>query len=88
MIDKEAVRVGHLLKVIGHRTMPCLGIMAELDLSEGGRRNFYHNYLHPAKVQGLIEQTKPSSPTSPEQAYKLSPKGLEALDVLRTPKRS
>ena len=82
MIDKESVRVTQLLKVIGRATMNRQGIMAELNLSEGGRRNFYHNYLNPAMEQGFVAMSRPGSPTSPEQAYKLTAKGLEALSLL------
>ena len=82
MIDKEAVRVRRLVKVIGRREMTRKGIMAELDLSEGGRRNFHANYVKPAMDEGLMCMLRPGSPTSPEQSYRLTAKGLEMLALL------
>ena len=82
MIDKEAVRLRRLIKVIGKGTLTRQGIMSELDLSKEGIRNFRDNYLKPARDQGLVAMSKPTSPNSPEQAYKLTPKGLEFLDML------
>ena len=72
----------HLIKVIGNRTMTRQGIMSELDLSKAGCRNFRANYLHPAMVQGFVKMSKPNSPTSPEQAYVLTQKGLDAYHLL------
>ncbi len=79
MIDKQAVRTRHFGQVLGHRTMTRQGIMAELDLSQDGRRTFRVNYLNPAMIQGLVMMTKPDSPSSPSQAYKLTRKGLDVL---------
>lgn len=84
MIDKQAVRVRHLIEIIGKRTMTRQGIMAELDLSEGGRRNFHTNYMNPAISQGFVKMSKPGSPTSPEQSYSLTNKGLDALAVSKS----
>lgn len=82
MIDKEAVRVRNLIKAIGKGTMTRQGIMSELDLSQAGIRNFRTNYLNPAREQGLVKMFKPASPNSPEQAYSLTRKGLDFLEML------
>lgn len=87
MVDKQAVRVRHLITVIGKRTLTRQGIMAELDLSKAGCRNFRMNYINPAISQGLVKMSKPESPTSPEQAYCLTRKGLEALSVITAQKK-
>ncbi len=79
MIDKQAVRIRRLITVIGKRTMTRQGIMAELDLSQAGLRNFRNNYLGPAMEMGFVRMVKPASPTSPEQAYALTQKGLDVL---------
>jgi ATP-dependent DNA helicase RecG len=79
MIDKQAVRIRRLITVIGKRTMTRQGIMAELDLSQAGLRNFRNNYLRPAMEMGFVRMVKPASPTSPEQAYALTQKGLDVL---------
>ena len=81
MIDKQAVRIRHLIEVIGKRVMTRQGIMAELDLSQDGRRNFRVNYIAPAMKQGFVQMTNPDVPSSPTQAYRLTCKGLEALDL-------
>ena len=84
MIDKEAVRLRHLIKAIGKGTVTRQGIMSELDLSQAGIRNFRDNYLIPAREQGLVKMSKPSSPNSPEQAYSLTRKGLDFLSMLNS----
>ena len=84
MIDKEAVRLRHLIKAIGKGTMTRQGLMSELDLSKAGIRNFRINYLKPARDQGLVKMSKPSSPNSPEQAYTLTAKGLDFLSMLNS----
>ena len=82
MIDKQAVRMRNLLRIIGKNVMTRQGIMAELDLSKGGIRNFRDNYLKPAVDLGLVKMYRPESPNCPEQAYKLTPKGLTFLSHL------
>lgn len=84
MIDKEAVRVRHLIKAIGKGTVTRQGLMSDLDLSKAGIRNFRINYLKPAREQGLVRMSKPASPNSPEQAYALTSKGLDFLAMLNS----
>ena len=48
----------------------------------GKRRTFVDHYMKPAWGMGLIDFAYPNSPTKPEQAYKLTPKGLELLATL------
>ena len=82
MIDKEAVRIRRLIRSIGKDIVTRQGLMSELDLSKAAIRNFRDNYLNPARAQGLVTMSKPTSPNSPEQAYKLTPKGLDFLNML------
>ena len=79
-IDKVELRARKLVLVIGKETLPRCQIMADLGFGQCGRRNFYRNYLYPAYEKGYIKLFKPESPTSPEQAYLLTPKGLELLE--------
>lgn len=81
MIDKQSVRIRRILTVIGTRTLTRQGIMAELDLSKDGIRNFRANYLRPAMALGFVKMTNPKCPTIPDQSYQLTQKGLEALAV-------
>ena len=86
MIDKEAVRLRRLIKTIGRRTLTRQGIMSELDLSKAGIRNFRDNYLNPAVAQGLVTMSKPASPNSPAQAYRLTANGIDFLSMLNSGK--
>lgn len=55
--------------------MTVLEMMAVLKL--GGRRNFLERYLTPAIEAGWVEMTNPDSPRSPEQRYRLTPRGAQ-----------
>ena len=78
--DKAVLRVLKLVLVIGKDTLPRKQIMADLDL--GGRRNFLDRYQNPAFAKGYIKMLFPESPNSPEQAYRLTAKGLELFESL------
>ena len=82
-IDKIEMRARKLVLVIGQGTLPRCQIMADLGFGQCGRRNFYRNYLYPAYEKGYIKLFKPDSPTSPEQAYFLTPKGQDLLAELQ-----
>ena len=47
------------------------------------RKNFGVNYLQPALKEGLIEMTKPDSPTNPNQKYRLTKRGKISLEKLK-----
>ena len=51
-----------------------------------GRRNFIENYTSPALEQGYLSLRYPDSPNRPDQAYYLTPKGLELLTKINTNK--
>ena len=83
-IDKATERVHKLILAIGDRTMPRRQIIAYLGLKQNGRCNFINNYLRPAMTKGYIVMARPSSPNSPEQAYRLSADGLELWSKLNS----
>jgi hypothetical protein len=62
--------------------MPRRQIIAYLGLKQNSRCNFINNYLKPAMSKGYIVMARPSSPNSPEQAYRLSADGLELWSQL------
>ena len=78
--DKTELRANKLVLVIGKDTLPRKQIMAKLNL--GGRRNFLDRYQNPAFERGYIKMLFPESPNSPEQAYRLTTKGLELYESL------
>ena len=68
-------RIERLLVVLGEETKPRKEIMAEMELN--GRRSWRVNHLNPAVEQGYVRMSFPESPNSPDQAYRLTEKGLE-----------
>ena len=83
-IDKTTERVYKLILAIGDQTMPRRQMIAYLGLKQTSRCNFLKNYLKPAIAKGYIVMARPSSPNSPEQAYRLSADGLDLLAQLRS----
>ena len=79
---KSDERIRRLVQAIGKEIVPRKGIMAELGLRQNSRRNFYANYLTPAIAKGYVCMVRPDSPSSPEQAYRLTAAGLELLSEL------
>ena len=83
-IDKTTERVYKLILAIGDQTMPRRQMIAYLGLKQTSRCNFLKNYLKPAIAKGYVVMARPSSPNSPEQAYRLSADGLDLLAQLRS----
>ena len=75
-------RVQQLVLVLGRQVLPRRQILADLGMKQGSRRSLIDHYLRPAYAQGYIDFAYPSSPNKPEQAYKLTAKGLELLAQL------
>lgn len=48
------------------------------------RKSFSENYLTPAIKEGYIEMTIPKTPTSPNQRYRLTPKGKASVQKLKS----
>ena len=82
--DKAEERLHKLVLAVGKETMPRRQMIAYLGLKQKSRRNFMDNYLQPAISKGYIVMARPTSPNSPEQAYRLSANGLELLAKLRS----
>lgn len=80
--QKINARVQKLLLVIGKQALPRRQIMADLGLRQKSRKSLIDNYLKPAYSQGYIDFAYPNSPNKPEQAYKLTDKGLEQYKAL------
>ena len=83
-IVKRKERVLKLVRVLGREVITRQGLMAGLGLKKQGIRNFRNNYWYPARDLQWVEMFKIKSPTSPEQAYKLTTLGLEMLAKLET----
>ena len=76
------VRVQKMVLVLGRQILPRRQIIADLGLQQRSRPCFINNYLKPTLSQGYIEFAYPNSPHKPEQAYKLTTKGLELYNQL------
>ena len=81
--DKAEERLHKLVLAVGEQTMPRRQMIAYLGLKQKSRRNFMDNYLQPAMAKGYVVMARPSSPNSPEQAYRLSADGLDLLAKLK-----
>ena len=73
-------RLIRLIKAIGTETLTRRGICGNMDLK--CRRSLWDYYVMPARDAGLVEMTYPDHPNSPDQSYRLTPKGLELLSNL------
>ena len=85
-VNKMDARVQKLLLVIGKQALPRRQIMADLGLRQKSRKSLIDNYLKPAYYQGYIDFAYPNSPNKPEQAYKLTTKGLDMYQILTSHK--
>ena len=83
-IDKAQERIHKLILAIADQTMPRRQIIAYLGLKQNSRCNFLNNYLKPAIAKGYVVMARPSSPNSPEQAYRLSADGLDVWAQLKS----
>ena len=75
--DKEEARVYKLVLVLGKQVLPRRQIIADLGMRQQSRHTFINNYWRPAWERGLMDLAYPASPNKPEQAYRLTAKGLE-----------
>lgn len=71
--DQVTDQVARLLKIVSATPMAAIDLMTELGLSH--RPTFRENYLRPALSQGLIEMTRPETPTARNQKYRVTAKG-------------
>ena len=75
--DKEEARVYKLVQVLGQQVLPRRQIIADLGMRQQSRHTFINNYWRPAWERGLMDLAYPNTPNKPEQAYRLTAKGLE-----------
>ena len=75
--DKEEARVYKLVQVLGKQVLPRRQIIADMGMRQQSRHTFINNYLRPTWERGLIDHAYPNTPNKPEQAYRLTAKGLE-----------
>lgn len=80
--NKTEERVRRLVEVIGRGVLSRKELIAGLGLRQEARRNFYANYLNPGRERGLVKMQFPEVPSLPEQAYRLTAKGLEWYEEL------
>ena len=80
----EQWRIEQLVRIIGKQVLPRRQIIADLGMRQKSRRSLIDHYFGPARKQEYICFAYPNSPTKPEQAYKLTPKGLELLAELES----
>ncbi len=78
--DQVTDQVKALLKALGNKELRAAELMSRLNLSH--RPTFSKNYLNPALSQGVVERNQPDSPRSPNQRYRLTPKGKGLIEYL------
>ena len=81
-VPRADTRIQKLVRIVGKQVLPRRQLVADLGLKQKSRKSFLENYLWPATEQGLITFAYPLSPNKPEQAYKLTAKGLELYELL------
>ena len=79
----EKWRIEQLVRIIGKQVLPRRQIIADLGMRQKSRRSLIDHYFGPARKQEYICFAYPNSPNKPEQAYKLTAKGLELLEKLK-----
>ena len=75
--DRVEARVFKFVLVVGKKVLPRRQIIADLGMCQQSRHTFINNYWRPAWERGLIDLAYPAAPHKPEQAYRLTAKGLE-----------
>ena len=78
----EKWRIEQLVRIIGKQVLPRRQIIADLGMRQKSRRSLIDHYFGPARKQEYICFAYPNSPNKPEQAYKLTAKGMELLATL------
>ena len=68
--DQVTDQVARLLSALRESPKAASTVMAEIGLSH--RPSFRSNYLRPAMSAGLVEMTRPDSPTAKNQQYRLT----------------
>ena len=77
--DQVSDQVARLIAALRTGSKSAAELMKAIGLSH--RPTFRKNYLHPAMSAGLVEMTRPESPTAKNQKYRLSVRGGEVLEA-------
>ena len=80
--DQVSDQVAKLLNALRKGPGTATELMKEMGLSH--RPTFRRNYLHPAISMGLIEMTRPESPTARNQKYRLTSHGRREQEAGNT----
>ena len=80
----EKATIRRIVMAIGGQTLTRKEIMEKLTLK--GRDNFRTGYLEPSMSDGYVAQLYPNSAKRRDQAYYLTPKGLELFALLKKSK--
>ena len=79
--DQVSDQVARLLAALRTGPKTTADLMADLGLSH--RPTFRKNYLHPAMSAGLVEMTRPGSPSAKNQKYRLTARGRRMKQKVR-----
>ncbi len=79
-IDERVVR---LVKALGELPATRRELLDILGLKQSSRRNFRTNYFNPAADKGYVKMLMPHIPSCPEQAYRLTDRGMAFLKELK-----
>ena len=80
--NKGDLRVQRLVRTLGNVSMPRRELMDRLGLKQGSRRVFIYNYFKPAVELGYVKLLMGHIPNVPEQAYRLTKKGIDFFNEL------
>jgi Fic family protein len=75
--EQATEQVRNLLARMGEGDYSAKALMALMGLSH--RPTFLYDYLHPALAAGWLELTRPETPKSPKQGYRLTASGRKLL---------
>ena len=81
-ISKMEQRVQKMVRVIGNVSLKRREIIDLLGLKQKSRCIFINNYLKPAVEMGYVKKLMGHVPSAPEQAYRLTDKGIELYNQL------
>lgn len=79
--EQVTEQVRNLLALMGEGDYSAKSLMALMGLSH--RPTFLYDYLHPALAGGWLELTRPETPKSPKQGYRLTRSGRQLVLALR-----
>jgi Fic family protein len=79
--EQATEQVLNLLARMGEGDFSAKSLMALMGLSH--RPTFLYDYLHPAVAGGWLELTRPETPKSPKQGYRLTRSGRQLVFELR-----